>query len=291
MSPFRMVVCGALSALVLLAPCVVGAEEPGPGERVASLAPAPFWSDRHRGWHFYEDPAPEPAPAVPEKRIPPPAPKLVEQRPVELRQFERLQRQLEELRNVAIINPTEDNVRRYMRLEAKVVRQASYFADVAQRVAWTEPDLDMTLQGRPVNSLAIQAYDQEQSQERQAAVTALASTHVLFFFFRSDCPYCHAFAPTLEAFQARYGIRVVAISVDGRALPNFPGFRPDNGIAKTLGVRQVPAVFLAEPFSNRVTPLGAGVLSEAQLLERIASVTSRQMQQMVPQATRSIPLR
>jgi len=31
---------------------------------------------------------------------------------------------------------------------------------------------------------------------------------VLIFFFRGDCPYCHAFAPTLEAFQARHGIRI-----------------------------------------------------------------------------------
>jgi conjugal transfer pilus assembly protein TraF len=34
-----------------------------------------------------------------------------------------------------------------MELEARVVRQASYFSDVAQRVAWSTPDLDMTLQG------------------------------------------------------------------------------------------------------------------------------------------------
>jgi conjugal transfer pilus assembly protein TraF len=66
---------------------------------------------------------------------------------------------------------------------------------------------------------------------------------VLFFFYRSDCPYCHAFAPTLAAFQARHGIQVVAISVDGGPLPGFPNARPDNGIATTLKVSQVPAVF------------------------------------------------
>ena len=54
--------------------------------------------------------------------------------------------------------------------------------------------------------------------QRSESISALGRDHVLFFFFRSDCPYCHAFAPTLEAFQTRHGIRVVAISVDGAAI-------------------------------------------------------------------------
>jgi hypothetical protein len=41
---------------------------------------------------------------------------------------------VEDYRNIAIIRPTEANVRRYMELEASVVRQASYFSEVAQRV-------------------------------------------------------------------------------------------------------------------------------------------------------------
>ena len=88
----------------------------------------------------------------------------------------------------------------------------------------------------------------------------------------SESPYCHAFAPTLQAFQARHGIRVVAISVDGGAMPGFADARRDNGISRTLQVSQVPAVYLAQPFTGVITPIGFGVLSEAQLLERIAIV-------------------
>ena len=114
--------------------------------------------------------------------------------------------------------------------------------------------------------------------QRSASIGALGRDHVLFFFFRSDCPYCHAFAPTLQAFQARHGIQVVAISVDGGPIPGFPDARRDNGIATTLQVTQVPAVYLAQPFSGRITPIGFGVLSEAQLLERIAISAAAPMQ-------------
>ena len=172
------------------------------------------------------------------------------------------------------MRPTEANVRRYMELEARVVARASTFADVAQRIAWATPELDPTLQGRPVNAKALEVFDQLQMSQRSESIGALGRDHVLFFFFRSDCPYCHAFAPTLEAFQARHGIRVVAISVDGGPMPGFPDARRDNGIATTLKVTQVPAVYLAQPFTGKITPIGFGVLSEAQLVERIAIVAA-----------------
>ena len=240
----------------------------------ASATPAGsiFWGDYRRGWHFYEDPEPEVIP--PQKPRPRAKEATAESRPPELVEFARLQKRLEDYRNIAIIRPTEANVRRYMELEASVVRQASYFSEVAQRVAWSTPDLDMTLQGRPVNARGIEVFDREQAQTRSQSLAVLARTHVLFFFFRSDCPYCHAFAPTLEAFQARHGIKVVAISVDGGPIPGFADARRDNGIATTLRVSQVPAVYLAQPFTGKITPIGFGVLSEAQLVERISMVAA-----------------
>lgn len=250
----------------------------------------PYWSDGWRGWHFYEDPpSQEPAPtarsapAIPARPTAPP-------RPPELVEFERLQKTLEDLRNIAIMRPTETNVRRYMVLEMQVVNRASYFADVAQRVAWATPELDPTLQGRPVNAQALEVFDQQQRSDRSTSVESLGRDHVLFFFYRSDCPYCHAFAPTLQAFEARHGIQVVAVSVDGGPMPGFPKARPDNGIATALKVTQVPAVFLAQPFTGKITPIGFGVLSESQLLERIATVASPTGEAMLPSATQRLAL-
>ena len=260
-----------------------------------------YWADAWRGWHFYEDPEIDPAerPPAPAKVTPPPPelpeppklPKAPVARPPELIDFERLQKSLEETRNIAIMRPTEANVRRYMALEAKVVARASTFADVAQRVAWATPELDPTLQGRPVNAKALEVFEPLQMAQRSESISALGRDHVLFFFFRGDCPYCHAFAPTLEAFQARHGIKVVAISVDGGGMPGFPDARRDNGIATTLNVSQVPAVYLAQPFTGKITPIGFGVLSEAQLLERIATVSAAATDTATPLIGRHAGLR
>ena len=241
----------------------------------AQTVPPPYWSDAWRGWHFYEDPESEAEdrPAPPPKAASP-ATKPKTLKPPEIVELEQLQKRLEETRNIAVMRPTEANVRRYMELEARVVARASTFADVAQRVAWASPELDPTLQGRPVNAKALEVFEQQQMSQRSESIGALGRDHVLFFFFRGDCPYCHAFAPTLEAFQARHGIKVVAISVDGGAMPGFPDARRDNGIATTLKVSQVPAVYLAQPYTGKIMPIGFGVLSESQLLERIAIVSA-----------------
>lgn len=248
---------------------------------------SPYWSDAWRGWHFYEEPAADESPAVPPRSSAPTAPAP---RPVELIAFERLQKSLEETRNIAIMRPTEANVRRYMELEMQVVGRASYFADVAQRVAWATPALDPTLYGRPVNATALDVFERQQQAERSASVARLGQDHVLFFFYRSDCPYCHAFAPVLQAFEARHGLQIVAISVDGGPMPGFPRARRDNGIATTLQVSQVPALFLAQPASGTITPIGFGVLSESQLLERIAIVASPENQAMLPATARRLAL-
>jgi conjugal transfer pilus assembly protein TraF len=264
-------------------------------DRREAGAPAPpYWSDAWRGWHFYEEPEVESDDTAQRPKTSPrvvtPSAKTPPTKQPELVQFERLQKTLEEYRNIAIMRPTEANVRRYMELEAKVVARASYFADVAQRVAWATPELDPTLQGRPVNAKALEVFERQQISDRSGSIGALGQDHVLFFFFRGDCPYCHAFAPTLAAFQARHGIKVVGISVDGGSMPGFPDARSDNGIARTLQVTQVPAVFLAQPFTGKITPIGFGVLSEAELLERIATVSAPSAEAMLPSTSRHVVL-
>ena len=150
-----------------------------------------------------------------------------------------------------------------MELEASVVRQASYFADVAQRVAWSTPDLDMTLQGRPVNARGIEVFDREQAQTRSQSLAALARTHVLFFFFRSRLPVLPRLRADARSVPGTPRHPVVPISVDGGGHARASRMPPrQRHLRRTLQVTQVPAVFLAEPFTGKITPIGFGVLSE-----------------------------
>ena len=258
-------------------------------DRIEPRVDDSYWRDRERGWFWYDDPLPErnegPKPAAVPTISAPTAPK----KPSELVEFEALQKRVEDLRNIAIINPSEQNIRNYLNIQNFVIEKASTFADVAQRVIWATPELDPTVTGRPVNAKALEVFDREQAGARTNTVAQLSQTHALFFFFRSDCPYCHQFAPLLKDFEAKFGLHIVPISVDGGGLPEFRNPRVDNGIARTLDVRQVPALFLAEPRGGRITPIGYGVLSESELLERIYVVTQPDADKLVPSATQYVP--
>lgn len=243
-----------------------------------------YWAERERGWFWYREPPQEnkdESKATPRAAAPP-----LTARPAELIEFDALQKRVEELRNIAIIRPTERNIRSYLAVQAEVIDKASVFADVAQRVIWANPEFDYTVTGRPVNAKALEVFDRAQIGAREGVAMALARDHALFFFFRSDCPYCHQFGPYLKEFEAKFGLAVVPISVDGGPLlPAYPNPKVDNGIARSLDVREVPALFLVEPRSGKIVPIGYGVLSESELLERLQVVSQPNADQLVPSAT------
>ena len=256
-----------------------------PGEEGAQQ----YWSDRERGWFWYQSPPSEQGqksktihPAAVTQHVEP-------ARSPELLEFDALQKRVEELRNIAIIRPTESNIRNYLGAQAEVIDKASLFADVAQRVIWANPEFDYTVTGRPVNAKALEVFDRAQINARESVAMALAKDHALFFFFRSDCPYCHQFGPYLREFEAKFGLTVVPISVDGGPLlPAYPNPKIDNGIARALDVREVPALFLVEPRGGKIVPIGYGVLSESELLERLQVVSQPDVGEAVPSGTRFV---
>jgi conjugal transfer pilus assembly protein TraF len=200
----------------------------------------------------------------------------------EIVEFERLQKTVEDTRNIAIMRPTEANVRRYMELESQVVARASTFADVAQRVAWATPELDPTLQGRPVNAKALEVFEQTRLAQRSESIAELGKRPRAVLLLPLGLPVL----PCLRA--------------DAGGLPGPPrhpggghqrGRRPDAGFPQRAPRQrhrhhpegpQVPAVYLAQPFTGKITPIGFGVLSESQLLERIAVVSARRPRRCCP---------
>ena len=223
-----------------------------------------YWLRNREGWFWYRDP---PASVKPPKTAPPPP-----SRPAELVEFEAMQQRLDELKRVAVMNPTDTNLVAYMRYQRFVMNKSEVFAERWQRLVWTVPELDYGLSGRPTNSMAIGAFDEQQQIRQAQVVRNLASTHGLLFIFRSDCPYCHRFAPILKRFEQEFGMTVFPVSLDGRGLPEYPNPQTDNGIATRLNASVVPALYLTAPSKRQIRPVGFGVMALTELLERIAAL-------------------
>jgi conjugal transfer pilus assembly protein TraF len=225
---------------------------------------ATYWLRNREGWFWYRDPPPT---GTPPKRSPPP-----QSRAPELTAFEAMQKKLEDLKRVAVMNPTDANLLAYMRYQRLVMDKSEVFSERWQRLVWTMPELDYSLSGRPTNAMAIGAFDEQQQARQAHVVRSLASTHGLLFIFRSDCPYCHRFAPILKRFEQEFGMTVFPVSLDGRGLPEYPNPQLDNGIATRLNASVVPALYLTAPSKRQIRPVGFGVMAMTELLERIAAI-------------------
>jgi len=246
---------------------------------------SPYWGRTQEGWFWYRAP---PSPPNPEEAATPAPPRpqaaALEQkrtRSPELDTFDAMQARLEELKRVAVINPSDANMTAYMRYQRQVMDTAERFAQRWQRLVWTEPDLDYALSGRPTQALAVAAFDAQRQTDQEQTVRSLAATHGLIFVFRGDCPFCHRFAPILKRFAQTHGLTVLPISLDGGTLPEFPDARPDNGMAARLNARAVPALYLTQPRLREIRTVGFGLMSEADLLDRLSTL-AREMSGGLP---------
>lgn len=168
----------------------------------------------------------------------------------------------------AIDDPTPTKVARYLYLQRIALDKASRFTDVYQRVVQSDPYLDETTR-RPVGNYS-NLLNRIAGQQRAAVLADLADEAGIWFFYRSDCPYCAAQAPVLHLLSEQTGFRVQAIALDGRALPNgrFPQFGRDTGQAARLGIISTPALFLVRPPAG-IVPIAQGLLSLSDLEQRL----------------------
>nr|WP_157174593.1 conjugal transfer protein TraF [Thiocystis violascens] len=244
----------------------------------------PFYERGAEGWFWYapeppivsepaSQPIPEPPPAPPMMtEIPNPAVKetRLAMEPTESAPLSAawLRANLERYQLQAIDDPTQTKVALYLYLQRIALDKASRFTEVYQRVVQSDPYLDETTR-RPVGNYA-NLLNRVAGQQRAAALKALAGEAGIWFFYRSDCPYCAAQAPVLGLLGQQTGFRVQAIALDGRPLQNgpFADYRRDLGQAARLGVVSTPALFLVRP-PDGIVPIAQGLLSLSDLEQRL----------------------
>lgn len=226
-----------------------------------------FFERRAEGWHWYEDREREDEEEPLKQKRPNASPSLT---PTE--KIESQRKVLEQKLHTAIVEPTQENVIAYIIAQKALMDQSQRFSEAWKQVVLTVPSLDETLL-HPVDQNARHVYYTERNKELTSRIKALAQDYGLFFFFRKNCPYCHHFAPIVKHFAEKYGWSVLAISLDGGTLPEFPHARHNNGIAERLQVTHIPALIALHPQSGQMIPLAYGLVSESEIEERANLLT------------------
>lgn len=232
-----------------------------------------YYAGKQEGW-FWKEIIPDPQ--LPELAPPTPDadPREVSSPPTVSEELKPLspawlRSKLPEYRDRAIEDPSPQNVRAFYYLQRYAMDLAERFAQVAQRVVVSDPGLDENAR-RPISSYGARVFDQVARNETERVARAIAARAGVWYFFRSDCPYCRAENPVLARLQRRIGLAVLPISIDGRGMSEgqFPRFVPDRGHARELGVTQTPTLYLVrEP--QQFVLLSEGLVTDDELLERI----------------------
>lgn len=243
-----------------------------------------IWQDPGRKFLWYPPPHPPKPKQKKEAKSQPAKPQIptLAELP-DITSISELRRAVHLMRDRAVMNPTPENVRIYLAAQAFVLQKSSIFADVARRVVWATPSLDAT-RAHPVDAAAILTWDNLQQDKQRQALQAAMKNYGVYFIIRSDCPYCHVEAGTIQWLQQVYGVDVLTISLDDKGIPGFPHPLPDNGIgrylAKAYGLESLPtpSLFLVPKHKGMGEPIAIafGAISGQDLLSRLYTLTQTQ---------------
>ena len=231
------------------------------------------WRQEDRPFHYYPDPA-DVRPKSTSKPAVAPERKTFEQ----MKTVKEIREEHDRLLDVAVVQPTQVNVLAYHEFKTKMLAQSEKFSAVTQAVIWQNPSIDYNVTN-PVANFAQTSQRIQKNRDEEQLMRDLAKNYGIVFFYRGSCAPCHAQAPIFKIIQQRYGMEILAVSLDGAPMPGFENARPDNGISRALtggrGVESTPMSFLVSRDYKDITMLGAGVMAEDEILNRIRLLKTR----------------
>lgn len=240
-------------------------------------APPGFFDNKERGWFWWEvepeEPEEEP---IKEPKVPivvtPEKPPENEQEEVVIG-VKWLKENLPKLEQAAVENPTETNLANYAYAQRLSLDYASRFSSKMMDFMTNEQILSEERR-RPTTKVALNSFNFQRDQEERNVINMMADTTHIWFFYRSDCPYCHKQIPILKTLQQQYGFEILAVSMDGLSIPGAEEWPMvvdrDLRMTKELKVVGTPSLFLVSNKKEFRYPLTSGLQPLNKLFSRIS---------------------
>jgi len=189
------------------------------------------------------------------------------------RELIKLQKELNQFKALAVLNPTTRNIANYKKLQDQMTDRATIFAMQWKKTLLMHPDLDYSLRYSHYNGMAGTVYQQDK-QARLLAIHQLTKQYGLFFFYRGSHEMDKQFASVVKTFSLTHNVPIVALSVDKEMSPYFPLTKKDNGIVKRLNIRHFPALMLVDPKQGLVKPFSYGFLPLTDLEKQFLDIAT-----------------
>mgnify|MGYP003630018285 FL=1 len=236
---------------------------------------SPFYGDKYRGWYWFEDPPVEPENEPEKEKQAAPA---AETKPEEEKKEEKvrldvawLRSKIPEYQEVAINNPTRENIARYMYVQRYMLDMGSRFATKTTEFNQFESELDESKR-RPMSTFSLNVFKDDTKKAISNVISAINEKSHLWFFFSSNCAYCKKQLPLLKELKIRFGMNVLAISMDGSVLPGMEDIEvvvDKTNVAQRFGVQFTPTMFMALNDGTGFTKIGEGLTTLPLMQDRI----------------------
>lgn len=211
-----------------------------------------FYFERQRGWYWHEQSQTEDeAQEQPELQLAP------------QQQLQQIQQKFEDSKARAVLNPTLENVREFLKTQKEMVDKASEFSRVAELAILS--DSSLTYEGVNSNNAANNiAYNLHKENTKQV-VKDLGHDYGLLLFVKPDCQFSAEMKKVVEHIYIEHGFEFSEIEVmaDTR----------NAELAARLGVERFPSVYAYNPEQDLMIPLSYGLISVAELEHNIAKIT------------------
>lgn len=138
-----------------------------------------------------------------------------------------------ESRKIAVMRPSEKNVREYMRYKNWLVDKAQVFTDTTKILAKTDPELASRIAGIPTSAYAKEAQTRFKQEAAEEIFRGSGQKTGLVVMVQEGCIYCKDQVPVVELFARTYGWDVQYIDIQEKP-----------SLAQKLDVRPVPDLFI-----------------------------------------------
>jgi len=176
--------------------------------------------------------------------------------------------ELEEKLSLAILEPTLVNIRSYLTMQKEWMERSSEFSHTWAKVVLNHPELDQT-RITPVSQIGSQYAQQNRTLIAENRLQEIGNDHALLFVFDSKSGLSQHMAGVVKEFERRYKWKVVAVSTDGKGIPQYPNPITDNGITNHITLVSTPALCTIHPVTEQIRNIGVGSLTIEQIRENI----------------------
>jgi len=207
-----------------------------------------------KGWYWYEVEKERKEEPEAEEDSPPPFDTTMDPWGMPVEEFKEL---LEKTKNIAVADPTVENMLKYIELQDMARRKALAFANVYQLVMQKHPEFT-TASTNPTAIPGIDALHAMKGQEVESEIYTAKNDFALVYFHKPDCQFCRAQSGILRYFTDKYGWSIKAVNLYEE---------PES--AYRFNVTTVPYILTVYKATGEYMPVTAGVASLNELEQKL----------------------